>query len=318
MQHLKSIIQHSFLSIIVTAICGTYSHAQKLTRELQVENDNDAYTLNFSRDQYYSNGVVLRYRSLRDSAKLKSSMEKSIRAYAINHRIYTTKHLFWTDSSQMDRPYAGQISLSATQEYYFKNNSYIYAELELGWMGPALRMGDLQYHWHKTFGMQLPFGWDYEVNNAPIVNIYGKYARTLKELDGIDIGIESNISAGTAFAFARQELIFRIGNFKPIHLSTQYNGSLGRDKSVRKQHEAYFFISPGVEYVGFNSTIEGSWAGPESIFTKPITNWVYQTRAGFLMSWTQFDFALFYYRRSKETPEATFHKYIGIRMSQRF
>ncbi len=311
-------IQNCFLVVaLLLAIEPAFSQ-KTLKRELQVENDNDAYTLNFSRDQYYSQGVALRYRLLTDSSKWKPSLEKKVRSYVLNHRFYTAKHLWWTDTTEMDRPYAGQVTLSATNEYYLKNKSYIYVELELGWMGPALRMGDLQYNWHKAFGMQLPFGWDYQINDTPIINIYGKYARTLFENKDIDVLSESNIAFGTGFGHARQEFVFRIGNTLPIHQSTQYNGAIGRINKGQKQYEGYFFISPGIEYVTYNSTIEGGFIGPESVFTKTTEKWVYQTRAGLLLSWTKFDFALFYYRRTRETTESTYHKYVGIRLAQRF
>lgn len=317
-QHSKSIIQHFLLVGLMILHVQDISAQKLLKRELQVENDNDAYTLNLTRDQYYSQGVTIRYRILTDSSKWKNSFDKVVRSYVLNHRFYTPKHLWWTDSADMDRPYAGQISLSATNEYYLKNNTYIYAELELGWMGPALRMGDLQYNWHKAFGMQLPFGWEYQTNDTPIINIYGKYAKTLVGTEGFDITSESNLAFGSAFSHLRQEVIFRIGSFLPIHKSTQFNGAIGRKKDGPKRHEFFFFISPGIEFVTFNSTIEGGVIGPESIFTKETEKWVYQTRAGLLFSWTQFDFALFYYRRTKETSEATFHKYVGIRLAQRF
>jgi hypothetical protein len=317
-RHFPSNILH-FLILLAFGGSIAPSYAQKqLRRELQVENDNDAYTLNWTRDQYYSQGVALRYRIVTDSSKWKNTSEKVIRSYVLNHRFYTAKHLFWTDSADMDRPYAGQISLSATNEYYFKNKSYLYAELELGWMGPALRMGDFQYNWHKIFGMQLPGGWKYQINDAPIINLYGKYAKTLLDANDFDITTESNLALGTAFSHVRQELLFRIGKFLPMTKSTQFNGALGRKNDGPKQHEAYFFISPGIEYIAYNSTIEGSFIGKTSVFTKPLESWVYQTRAGLMFSWTKFDFALIYYRRTKETPEATFHKYIGIRMGQRF
>ncbi|MEP5612082.1 MAG: lipid A deacylase LpxR family protein [Cyclobacteriaceae bacterium] len=310
-------IQHFFVLVMMLSVSDLFAQKQ-LTRELQVENDNDAYTLNWTRDQYYSQGVALRYRILTDSSKWKESTEKVIKAFVLNHRFYTAKHLFWADSADMDRPYAGQISLSTTREYYFKSNSYIYAELEVGWMGPALRMGDLQRNWHKTFGMQAPLGWRYQINNSPILNLYGKYAKVLWEAADVDVSSQSNLALGTAFSHARQEILFRIGNFKPLHQSTQFNGRLGQVNNGSKLHEAYFFISPGIEYVVYNSTIEGGLIGEESIFTKESEKWIYQTRAGFLLSWTKFDLALFYYRRTKETSESTFHKYVGIRLGLRF
>lgn len=305
--------------LILFVFISFLSDAQKaLVREFQVENDNDAYTLNLSRDQYYSNGVALRYRILKDSTPKNEVIQKIIKSFDINHRIYTPQRLAWSDSSQMDRPYAGQMSFSYSQEYYLKNNSYFKGKVELGWMGPSLRIGQLQYEWHKTFGMQLPQGWRYQVNEAPIINLWGTYARTVYQTQSFDIVPEFNFSAGTAFGHLRQEVMFRMGNILPISNSTQFNGTLGRVKGKPKQHEIYFFISPGFEYVTYNSTIQGSDLGKTSIYTEEIVSWIYQTRAGFMMSWTKFDFALLYYRRTKETPESTFHKYVGIRMNQRF
>lgn len=317
--HVKFAAMKFITTAVLFSILFNLSGQNKvLRRELQVENDNDAYTLNLSRDQYYSNGVAIRYRRLTDSVKWASSMEKVIRSYDINHRIFSPRHLFWADSADMDRPYAGQMSLAASNEYYYKTGSYLKVKLELGWMGPALRTGDLQYNWHKTFGMQLPFGWDYEINDAPIINAYGTYAKNLVSGAILDLTTESNLAMGTTFTNVRQEVMVRFGTFKPIQQSTQYNGVLGIENAGPGNHEFYFFLSPGVEYVAYNATIEGNLIGKESIYTETREPWVFQMRAGIMMSFTKFDFALLYYRRTKETTEAIYHKYIGIRMNQRF
>lgn len=296
-----------------------YTSAQEksLNREFQVEADNDAYTLNLTRDQYYSNGVYLRYRFLTDSSKWKSGVDKVVRSYDINHRIFSPKHLFWTDSAQMDRPYAGQFSISASNEYYYKNESYLKVKLELGWTGPGVQADRLQYAWHKTFNMTLPQGWMYQINDAPLINIYGTYVKTIARGKDADFITESNVALGTSFTHARQEFMLRLGKINPLHQSTQLNGVIGRKDNERKLQEFYFFISPGVEYVAYNSTIEGNFIGKESIYTEERLPWIYQTRAGLLWSWTTFDFALLYYRRTKETPESIFHKYVGIRMNLR-
>lgn len=289
-----------------------------LTQELQVENDNDAYTLNLTRDQYYSNGVAIRYRILMDSAQFKDNFTKVIRSYDLNHRIYSPRHLFWENVEQMDRPYAGQITLAASNEYYFRKGAYLKAKVELGWMGPSIRTGDLQYGWHKTFGMQLPLGWYYEINDAPIINTYATYAKELSSGEVLDLIAESNLALGTTFTHLRQEFTIRFGTFKPIQQSTHYNGVLGIENKGPANHEFYFFFSPGVEYAAYNATIEGNLIGKESIYTETRVPWIFQMRAGLMASWTKFDAALLYYRRTKETTEAVFHKYVGIRLNQRF
>lgn len=305
-----------FITLSISLI--GYSQTKHLTRELQIENDNDAYTLNLTRDQYYSNGVAIRYRHLMDSSKWKPSMAKLIRSYDLNHRIYSPRHLFWEDSADMDRPYAGQITVAASNQYYYNSKAFLKVKLELGWMGPSLRTGDLQYEWHKAFGMQLPLGWKFEINDAPIINTYGTYAKTLLSGTVLDLTSESNLALGTTFTHLRQEFMIRFGTFKPIHHSTQYNGVLGIENKGPENHEFYFFLSPGVEYVAYNATIEGNLIGKKSIYTETREPWIYQMRAGIMASFTKFDFALLYYRRTKSTTEARLHKYVGIRMNQRF
>lgn len=287
--------------------------------EVQIENDNDAYTLNLFRDQYYSNGAYVRFRHFTDSTRWGRNIKKVIRTYHINHRIFSPKHLSWSDSSDFDRPYAGQMSLSISNEYYFERESYLNLKLELGWMGPSLRIGQLQYEWHKAFGMTLPKGWHYQIEDSPIINLWGTYANNLWGTKGIDLTSETNLAAGTAFSHVRQEFVIRLGNMaKPLFESTQYNSLLGTVNHKRGVKEAYFFISPGIEFVPYNSTIEGGFIGKQSPHVEEPIRWIYQTRAGILISWTQFDLGLVYYRRTKETTEATWHKYVGIRLNQRF
>ena len=309
---------HLFLLIGVFLPTLMNGQGKLLDRELQVENDNDAYTLNLNRDQYYSNGVAIRYRRVRNLTSWKSGIEKVIRSYDINHRIFSPRHLWWVNVEEMDRPYAGQLSLSSSNEYYFSKGIYLKAKAELGWMGPALLTSDLQYNWHKTFGMQLPLGWDYEINNALIINAYGTYARTLISGEVLDLTSESNLALGTTFSHGRQEIMVRLGKMKPIQHSTQHNGVLGIKNDNFGNHEFYFFISPGMEYVAYNATIEGNILGKKSIYTEIRKPWIFQMRAGVMASWTRFDFALIYYRRTKETTEAVYHKYVGIRMNYRF
>ncbi|MEM6644249.1 MAG: lipid A deacylase LpxR family protein [Bacteroidota bacterium] len=303
------------LAALVAFTLSTIEGQEKyLMRELMVENDNDAYTFNLTRDSYYSNGVALRYRQVRDTSETK----KVIRSFDLNHRIFTPRRLWWTELQQLDRPYAGQVSVSISDEFYYKKEAYLKIKGELGWMGPATQTDRLQYHWHKTFGMQLPLAWQHQINDGPIINTYATYVKTIAPNSGFDIASESNLALGNTFSHLRQELIFRVGKFKPIDQSTQLNGIPGIKYEGPGLQEFYFFISPGVEYVAYNATIEGNPLGKSSAYVEERVPWIYQTRAGIMASWTKFDFALFYYRRTKETTEAFFHKYVGIRMNQRF
>lgn len=279
--------------------------------------ENDAFTLDLSQDQYYSSGIFPAFRWLTDSTK----NAKVIRSVQINHRIFTPKWVGWQREQQLDRPYAGQLSASYTNEYYFVSNQYLKTQIELGWMGPHVLGGETQEAWHKWFGMPLPKGWKYQINDTPIVNFYMTYVKPFYSSYNFELSGESNLALGSVFNYARQELMIRMGELKPIHQSAYTSSSLG---TVRQRYdeptisEIYFFYSPGFEYVFYNATIEGNFIGEKSAYTEEPLRWVFQHRAGIMFSWPRFDLGIIAYWRSPENTDATKHDYVGVRLNQRY
>lgn len=292
-------------------------HAQKkgryLDREIQIEVDNDAFTLDVYMDQYYSQGSYGRYRVLDTTG-----IRKKIKSIALNHRIYTPDNIWQTDVEQFDRPYAGQISVTGALAYYDERSAVEYA-LEAGVMGKASLAEPIQRSWHTVFGMGLPRGWDYQMNDAPILNGYFKYAHLLLRMGNLQLLSESNVAAGTDFTFARQELTLRLGKFKDLDESVQYGANLGHRKQKSSDtQETIVFVSFGPEYVFYNSTIEGNLIGRPSVHTEERVPWVTHGRVGGLFAWSSFDLAVIYYFRSIETVGTKNHQWVGLKFSQRF
>ncbi len=304
-------------SLLVLILIGFhFSFAQKaryLDREIQIEADNDVFTLDLTADQYYSQGSFGKYRVV-DTTKFK----KRIKAIGLNHRIFTTRGIRLMDVEKFDRPYAGQLSVTGIMSYYSAESFLEYA-LELGVMGPSSLAESIQTGWHKTFGMPIPEGWEYQINDSPIINGYFNSSNLLLRAGSIQILGEGHIAAGTAFTYARPELVMRLGKFKDLDESVQYGANLGhQQKPSQFTQETIFFLAYGPEYVIYNSTIEGNMIGKESVHTEEIVPLVHQFRIGVLFAWSSFDMAFIYYRRSVETKGALNHKYVGIRLSQRF
>lgn len=297
-----------FISNLLAAQNGRY-----LDREIQIEADNDAFTLNVYLDKYYSQGSYGRYRVVDTTGHM-----KKVKSIALNHRIFTPQYIWLTDVEQFDRPYAGQLSVTGALAYYDKRSAVEYG-LELGVMGKASLAEPIQTGWHDIFGMTKPEGWEYQINNSPIINGYLKYAHLLVRAGNVQILSESNAAAGTAFTFARQEVVLRLGKFNDLDNSVLYGSNLGHKQRKSKETvETIIFGAIGPEYVFYNSTIEGNLIGPESVHTEEIVPLVWQGRVGAMFAWSSFDLALIYYYQSVETVGAVDHKYVGIRLSQRF
>jgi len=284
-----------------------------LDQEFQLQLDNDAYTLDLYLDQYYSQGIYVRYRVV-DTTKA----FKKVKSISLNHRIFTPSSISLTDVAQFDRPYAGNFSATGMITEYAPTNVLEYS-LELGGMGKYSLAGPIQTKWHKWFGFGTPEGWDYQINDAPIINGYFKYAHLVVKAGNLEILSESNLAAGTTFSYARQEVMLRIGKFKPLNESVQYGGNLGHKKKKSQQtQETILFLAFGPEYVAYNSTIEGNFIGKESVHTEERVPWVSQMRIGALFAWSSFDLSVLYYKRSRENIGATSHRWVSVTLSQRF
>lgn len=287
-----------------------------LSYDFQLVVDNDVFTMDITKDQYYSSGIYPEVRMLIDSGE----NVKKIRSFRFNHRMYTPFWVGWRRVEELDRPYAGIMSLTAAQEYYFESNKYLKVGLELGWLGPGALIGEQQTTWHKWFGMPAPQGWKYQIANTPVINLSLNYLQPIYSSYRFEISSESDLSLGTVYNNARQSLLIRTGELKPLNKSAYTASYLGKKRGNRtpKTDEFYFFYSPGIEYVFHNATLEGGFIGPESPHTVEAISWVIQHRAGIMFSWPRFDLSFVKYWRSKENEEAMKHQYVAIRMNQRF
>lgn len=303
--------------ILFCASILAFGQSKILKHEAQLIIDNDLFTGDIEKDQYYSSGIYGIFRHLKDS----SENAKIIRSYQLNHQMYTPSWIGEEILAFTDRPYAGVLSLSAANEYYFTNNHYLKAQIELGWMGPKALVGETQRIWHRWFGIAEPVGWKYQIEDSPVINLNFTHVNSYFVDESLEISGETNLRLGTTFNLMRYDLIIRLGKLLPINESAYLRGTLGKtnkknaDKSTI---ESYLFYSPGIEHVFYNATLEGNLFGKESIYTTPAIKWIWQHRLGAMFSWPVFDFGMTIYWRQKENIEATNHNYVGLSFNYRF
>lgn len=308
------------ITLLFIYFIGHFVQAQDskfLKYEAKLVVDNDAFTLNLYKDQYYTSGIFPSFRYIKDSA----SHHRIIHSFQLNHRIFTPKDITWGLEDLLDRPYAGQISGSFISQHYFESETYLQLQVEIGWMGPSTKIAETQTHWHHFFNMGIPKGWKYQINDTPIATFYFTYAKSLFRSERFELLSESNLGVGTVNDWLRQEFAIRYGNFLEINRGAFYSAKTGyhRTKSKFKRlEEAYLFYAPGLEFVAYNASIEGNFIGKPSTYIEKTVPWIIQHRFGAMLSWPVYDLGFTGYVRSKETTEATGHYYIGIRMNQRF
>ncbi len=304
------------LILAASIILAFYSYAQNgrwLDREISLQLDNDAFTLDIYLDRYYSQGTYLRYRVL-DTTKL----HKRVKGVSFNHRIFTNQSISLTDTSLYDRPFAGHLTFSGFLSFYHPKHVWT-IDAEVGYMGKPSLAEPIQTYWHRWFGFGEPKGWPFQINDAPVVNAHFNWIQSLAGNENIELLANYNLALGTAFNYSSAHLIIRGGKLKPIKESVLTGGNLGSEKlKSATQVETNLFIKLGPEYVIYNSAIEGNLTGPESVLTRTAEKWVLDVAGGLLMSWSSFDLSIIYHNRSRETRNSERDAWMEILFSQRF
>ncbi|MFT4833313.1 MAG: lipid A 3-O-deacylase [Marinoscillum sp.] len=312
----------SVFFILLGCLCGPLMAQPKSAKNFQTIDyqlvvDNDAFTLDLTKDQYYSSGIYAAVRFLGDSGV----NVKKIWSVQLNHRMYTPSWIGWDRISSLDRPYAGQVSVSGIAEFYFDKNVYYKINAELGIMGPNALVGEAQAEWHAWFGMPQPKGWKYQIENTLIANAEITRIKPFYSSYNIELSNITNANIGTVLNNIRHEFMIRLGELRPLHQSAYTSAALGRTRSAKRNSamkEFYFFYAPGLEYVFQNASLQGSLFSDASPYTVDAIPWIWQHRLGVMFSWSRFDLGLISYWRSQENETATKHNYVGIRLNQRF
>jgi len=99
-------------------------------------------------------------------------------------QMYTPENTAATQPVLDDRPYAGYVFAGVVRretwldpEPLHRRDVQAAVELDLGWVGPATRMDDLQSSLHSYFGMDEAEGWDNQLDDEPGLVLRGSLRR---------------------------------------------------------------------------------------------------------------------------------------------
>ncbi len=301
-------------------------HAQEAAmragdRQVQLVVDNDAYFFT-DYDRYYSSGIFASYSQLiSQPVFFKSLAEKAKKLTGdlrFSHYMYTPKNILWRTLDQLDRPYAGMMTAGGSLNFYF-NKSALLLGADMGWLGPGTKTGELQVWWHKMLDIRLPRGWEYQINNTPVIILQPEYLQRLVHYQKMDLVSRSGLAAGTVFNKVFQEVTVRYGRPGALHQSQIANSLPGTTaQSGGKYAEWYLFASMQANYVVHNATIDGNFVGPKSLYTEASVPFVWQQTFGVMVAGKSADFELSFKINTKEVAGAEQHRYMRAKVSYRF
>jgi lipid A 3-O-deacylase len=287
-------------------------------RQVQLTVDNDAYFFT-SYDRYYSSGIFGSYSSLRSGLPFSLPKEGSVYSSDIvfSHYIYTPKNILWDKLDQLDRPYAGMATLGV-QLNYLRPSSAFAMKADVGWLGPAIKTAELMRWWHGSLGIRLPRGWDYQINNTPVLTLAPSYLKQWVISEKLDVVSSTSMSAGTVLNQVSQGVSVRYGLPGSLSKSHLTNSLLSAAKGSGKLIEWYLVSTWQGSYVLYNATIDGNFIGSESIYHESSEKAVLRQTYGAVLAYKKADFELSFKTTSREVKGAEKHRYMRAKISYRF
>jgi hypothetical protein len=225
--------------------------------EIGIQNDNDAYLM-ILQDRYYTNGIDAYFKKAVDSSKFSTRLENVNWSINVGHKIYNAHTGAIDKESQVDRPLTGYLYLSGEIRWFFKNEDVLSFGSEVALIGPKSYGKNVQERYHRTFGFYEVKGWEYQLNNAVGIDLNTSYSHLLfrSQSQKWDSFLNASLSLGLNNTRVSIGPSFRYGRFNPMFESIAMGGKIN-SKNNKPKKETYFFYRPQINWVIYNSTIQG-------------------------------------------------------------
>jgi lipid A 3-O-deacylase len=293
-----------------------------LTNEISLTIDNDIF---FLTDRYYTAGHELSYRKLLNSEtnlvkrfNRKSVSSKVISSFRFGNKIFTPRKTKFVNTINMDRPYAGYTYLGYSISRLKKLSIVSSLEFEVGLVGKATGLGQVQQWWHKQVGYEVPRGWDSQIANELIINMNYQFQKSIKLSEDFDLVSNTGLYIGTGSNKISQDVTLRLIDFNPLTQSIFSNSLLGYEGDMNKP-EVFLFFGCGVDYVVSNIFLEGSlFNNNPSPFTVDANSLLIRRNFGIMYAKKRGSFAFSVISLGKEMEKGTKHSFVSLTFSQRF
>lgn len=227
---------------------------------LQINIDNDAFSIGKNYDRYYTYGteITLTFPKSKTPEFFLNdflfSLDKDEEKYsiALTHKLFTPSDINSDTVLNDDRPYAGlfYLALSKNSINHIKRQKLL-SLLSIGFIGKYALGKELQTFLHRQwFKSPIPHGWDNQLSPDVVLNFYNRFENAifydvLPEFINTSVLIDFN--AGTLLNEFGLGANFKIGRF--------FDLKFGQDNRTSIAYYVYF--DSFVRYVIYNSLLQG-------------------------------------------------------------
>ena len=171
--------------------------------------------------------------------------------WTLGHNFQTPDDIDRRDVILNDVPYVSMIGW-ANSFSAFNDEEFTGFQTLLGWTGDITLGEQLQETAHEVSGASDPKGWDNQLDNEPLVNIYAMRKQKFYRNGWMDAAWNVDAALGNFFTLGQAALEFRFGDrphgFAPAPTPTGRN--MDYDARIQAPGESYFYASAIVRGTG--------------------------------------------------------------------
>jgi len=164
--------------------------------------------------------------------------------WTIGHNIQTPDEIRERNLIVNDVPYVSMIAWT-NSHIAFDDTSFTGVQTLFGWVGDITLGEQLQSAAHKVTGANDPKGWDNQLDNEPLFNLYYMKKYKFLQHDHFDASVDVDVAAGNMFTFGQGALEFRFGN-RPQGFAYQVNTighALDFDARIHQPRRHYLYAT---------------------------------------------------------------------------
>ncbi|MXN93244.1 DUF2219 family protein [Flavobacterium sp. Sd200] len=287
-------------ALLCTVVCTSQKPA-----EISIISDNDSYTSPIN-DQYYTNGIEFIYRYLGNSDN--EEVAKKITEFRAGQYIYSPQSVRAEDINIHDRPFAGYLFTEAGINTFYRNESVLKLNFQVGVIGPEAMGEEFQKGLHKTLGLPTVNGWQYQIPTTFALQAQAVYSHKVlseKYHEKVDFHIQGELNVGTVWMGASIGPMARISlkrNLLPMYDSALHNAELNCNKELYKeQRELFLYINPVINYQRYDATMQGSmFADTNPPVTFPLIPFRFNAEVGVKYRYNNWTYSYSFNYRGKE------------------
>lgn len=300
---MQEAIKHILIGVIMLLNIINQAIAQNservITNQLGIAHDNDFLVIT---DRYYTYGLSVNYNRILNKGVFNNSREQL--RFSLSQKAYTPTDIETENILEMDRPYAGFLSLDSDWQITMPKTIYNF-NLLIGIVGPSSGVGQFQRWYHDNIVKYKTPTWTNELDNRFHTNLSVSITKEWELAPnpfGVRIAAKPSVVVGSKDIYVKPETILFFGRRSSLQ-NTMAHHQIGD-----LEREIYFSLNFAYRWVTKNALLEFN----------DLKNEVFLFNFNFHHRYLTHEYRVGYHFNTKEAQELDSHQFISLSYAKSF